>query len=223
MRGGTGNSALTNLHTSPGLHRLQRSLENRDLAVRQLFITHLNTLWLLLVAVVLSLLLIFPDWVSRESIAGFLEGLGAMALAVYVLFSLTRAALMLPCTPFVLAGGIAFPQMPLLVLLISLAGVVAGAFLVYSFPAFGSYDEYLEGKYPDKIASLKERLHGRWSFWIIAGWSFFPLVPTDLICYVSGMVKLRFRKLVTALLAGEVPLVTAYVFLGAEIGQWLRV
>ena len=190
--------------------------------MRQLLITHINTIWLALVAILGGLLLLFPDWLNRESIAGFLDGLGALALFVYVALSLTRAALMIPCTPFVLAGGIAFPELLLLVWVISLAGVVVGAFLVYSFPSFGKYDEYLERKYPDKIAMLDRQIHGPWSFWIIAGWSFFPLVPTDLICYVSGVVKLRFRKLITALLVGEVPLVTAYVYLGAGIGEWLR-
>ncbi len=190
--------------------------------MRHLLITHINTIWLLLVAAVLSILLIFPDWLTRESIAAYLEGLGGLALLVYVVLSLSRALLMMPCTPFVLAGGIVFPDQPFVVLVISLAGVVAGAFLVYSFPSFGSYDEYLESKYPDKIDAIRRRIHGPYSFWIIAGWSFFPLVPTDLICYVSGMVKLRFRKLITALMAGEIPLVTAYVFLGAEIGEWLR-
>ncbi len=191
--------------------------------MRQLLITHFNTLWLALVAVLGAMLLFFPDWLSRESIAVFLDSLGGLALLVYVLLSLSRAVLMIPCTPFVLAGGIAFPEMLALVWLISLAGVVAGAYLVYSFPSFGSYDEFLENRYPDKIASLSKQLHGPWSFWIIAGWSFFPLVPTDLICYVSGVVKLHFRKLITALLVGEIPLVSAYVFLGAGIGEWLRV
>lgn len=190
--------------------------------MRQLLITHINTIWLALVAILGGLLLLFPDWLNRESIAGFLDGLGALALFVYVALSLTRAALMIPCTPFVLAGGIAFPELLLLVWVISLAGVVVGAFLVYSFPSFGKYDEFLENKYPEKIALLNRQIHGPWSFWIIAGWSFFPLVPTDLICYVSGVVKLRFRKLITALLVGEVPLVTAYVYLGAGIGEWLR-
>lgn len=190
--------------------------------MRHLLITHFNTIWLLLVAGVLSVLLIFPEWLTRESIATFLESLGNLALLVYVILSLGRALLMMPCTPFVLAGGIVFPDQPFLVLMISLAGVVTGAFLVYSFPSFGSYDEFLESKYPDKIEAIRKRIHGPYWFWIIAGWSFFPLVPTDLICYVSGMVKLRFRKLVVALLAGEIPLVTAYVFLGAEIGEWLR-
>lgn len=186
-------------------------------------IRHFNTIWLLLVVAVLSLLLVFPDWVSRESIAAYLSGLGALAILVYLFLSISRALLMLPSTPFILAGGISFPDMPVMVLAISLAGVVAGAFLVYSFPAFGSYDEYLESKYPDKIEWLNQRMHSSYAFWIIAGWSFFPLVPTDVICYVSGMVKVRFRNLLAGLLAGEIPLVTAYVFLGAEIGEWLRV
>ncbi len=183
---------------------------------------HLNTVWLAAVACFLALLLMYPEWVSRESIASLLNNLGGSALFVYVLLSLGRALLLLPCTPFVLAGAITFPQWSELVLLISLAGVVAGALLVYSFPSFGDYDAYLEEKYPEKIALLKDKMHGKHSFWIIAGWSFFPLVPTDVICYVSGMVRMPFRRLAVPLLVGEVPLVTAYVYLGTEFGEWLR-
>lgn len=183
---------------------------------------HINTIWLILVGIILSLLLLNPGWVSRESISGLLEGLGASALLVYIVLSLSRAAFLIPCTPFVLAGAISFPQWPALVLLISLAGVVAGALLVYSFPSFGDYDEFLEQKYPEKIALLKNRMHGRYAFWIVAGWSIFPLVPTDVICYVAGMTRMSFRKLVTALLVGEVPLIAFYVYLGSEIGEWLR-
>ena len=190
--------------------------------MRQFLVTHINTLWLVLVAALGAMLLLNPQWLTRETIASFLDGLGALALLVYVFLSLARAALMIPCTPFVLGGAIAFPELLPLVWVISLAGVVAGAFLVYSFPSFGNYDRYLESNYPDKIALLRKQIHGPWAFWIIAGWSFFPLVPTDLICYVSGIVKLRFRKLVTPLLVGEIPLVTAYVFVGAGIGEWLR-
>ena len=59
-------------------------------------------------------------------------------------------------------------------------------------------------------------------FAIVAGWSFFPLVPTDVICYVAGIAKMSFKKMVMALLFGEIPLVTTYIFLGVEIGEWLR-
>lgn len=184
---------------------------------------HINTFWLALVAVVLVTLALNPEWVSRESIADLLSGLGAGALGVYIAMSLSRAVLLIPCTPFVLAGGITFPEIPVAILIISLTGVVVGGYLVYSFPSLGDYDEYLEQKYPEKIARLKVHMHGPWSFWIMVGWSFFPLVPTDVICYVAGMTGLRYRKLALALLVGSIPLVTVYIFVGSEIGLWLRV
>ncbi len=190
--------------------------------MRTFLLKHFNTIWLILVIICASLLFMFPEAISRDSISEFLNGLGTLALIVYILLSLSRALLMIPCTPFVLAGGITFPEMPILVMAISYVGIVAGAYLVYSFPSFGSYDEYLEGKYPDKVQVLKEKLHGTYAFWIVAGWSFFPLVPTDLICYVAGIVKMPFKKMATAVVVGEIPLVTLYVLVGAEIGVWLR-
>ena len=112
--------------------------------------------------------------------------------------------------------------MPVVVWLISATGVVVGAFLVYSFPSFGNYDAFLEGKYPDKIAFLKEKMHSKFAFWIIAGWAFFPLVPTDAVCYVAGMAKMSYKKMIVPLLIGQLPLATLYIFLGTEIGEWLR-
>ena len=186
------------------------------------FLKNLNQVWLCLVAIVLVSLLIFPDWLSRDSISELLNNFGTMALIVYIVLSLTRSLLMIPCTPFVLAGAISFPQWPLIVFVISFTGIVLGAFLVYSFPSFGNYDEFLEEKYPGKIAALKEKMQGKYAFAIVAGWSFFPLVPTDVICYVAGIAKMSFKKMVMALLIGEIPLVTTYIFLGVEIGEWLR-
>ena len=183
---------------------------------------HINTVWLGIVAIILIWLLLNPEIASQESISNFLNGLGAMALLVYVLVSLTRAVLMIPSTPFVLAGAISFPDMPVVVWLISATGVVVGAFLVYSFPSFGNYDAFLEGKYPDKIAFLKEKMHSKFAFWIIAGWAFFPLVPTDAVCYVAGMAKMPYKKMIVPLLIGQLPLATLYIFLGTEIGEWLR-
>ena len=187
------------------------------------FIRHFNSIWLSLVAISLLVLLIYPDLVSRDSIAGFLDGLGTGAIVMYVVMCLSRSLLMVPVTPFILAGSIVFPDMQIFIMIISFVSIVVGAFLLYSFPSFGDYDELLEYKYPDKIAMLKEKLHGKYSFWIIMGWSFFPLVPTDAICYVAGMVKLSYKRMVIPLLIGEIPLVTIYVFLGSEIGEWLRI
>ena len=186
-------------------------------------IKHLNTIWIVVVALILASIVIFPEWLTRESISEVLGQMGAMALVVYLIMSLTRSVLLIPCTPFVLAGAISFPQWPIPVFLISLAGVVVGAFLVYSFPSFGGYNRLLEEKYPEKIASLKRKMQHDNAFWFVVAWSFFPLVPTDAVCYVAGIAKMPLRKMLAALMIGEFPLVAAYVFLGAEIGEWLRI
>lgn len=184
---------------------------------------HINTIWFVLVAIVLGLLLLFPQWLSRESISGLVNQMGPLALLAYVILCLTRSLLLLPSTPFILAGAISFPQSLFMVMLISFIGIVVGGFLVYSFPSFGSYDELLEEKYPDRIAILKQKMHSKYAFWVVVAWSFFPLVPTDAICYVAGMVKMPFKKLAAAMLLGEIPVVAVYIFLGAEIGEWIRV
>jgi uncharacterized membrane protein YdjX (TVP38/TMEM64 family) len=194
--------------------------KNRVLVV---VVKHLNTLWLVTVVLVLIVIALNPDLLNRGSIARFLGGLGASALLVYIGISLARALVMMPSTPFILAGAVAFPQAPILVFVISYIGVVAGTLLIYKFPSFGSYDEYLEEKYPKQIGQIKEKMQSRYSFWIVVGWSFFPLVPTDLISYVAGIAKMSLKKLVAAVIIGELPIVTFYVFAGVELGEWLRV
>ena len=183
---------------------------------------HLNTIWLAMGVIMLIAFLVNPDIVHREVIAEFLDGLGAIAFFVYVLMSLGRAAVLIPCTPLVLAGSIAFPEWEIQVFVTSIAGIVVGSFLVYSFPALGSYDEFLESKYPKQIATIKEKMRSKYAYLFVAGWSFFPLVPTDAICYVAGIAKMSYKKMVTAVVIGELPIVSFYIFVGAEIGEWLR-
>ncbi len=148
-------------------------------------IKHFNTLWLVVVAALLLLLAFNPTLVSRESISQLLGQLGTSALVVYILLSLTRALIMIPSTPFILAGAISFPEMPILIFVISYIGVVVGTLLIYSFPAFGNYDEYLESKYPKHICVINGLMQVRYSFLFFLCWSFFPLLPSVLIFYVA--------------------------------------
>jgi len=183
---------------------------------------HINNIWLLLVAAMFALLFLFPELLTRESIADLLQQMGPFAVTLYIALTLMRGFLLIPITPFVLAGAISFPQLPWFVLGISIISIVVGAYLVYSFPTFGGYDKILENRYPDQISTLKGKMQHKNAFWFVTGWSFFPLVPTDPICYVAGLAKMPYKKVITALLIGELPLITFYVFIGAELGEWLR-
>jgi uncharacterized membrane protein YdjX (TVP38/TMEM64 family) len=185
--------------------------------------TYFNKIWLSLAVINLLFIFFFPDWFSRESIASFLSGFGPISLAVYALMSMGRAFFLIPSTPFIIAGAITFPESPVVIWFISSIGVVVGAYLVYSLPSFGGYDKFLDENYPTRIAYLKEKMCGRYVFWIIMGWAFFPFVPTDAVCYVAGIAKISYKKVIVPLLIGQLPLATAYIFLGTEIGEWLRV
>lgn len=184
-------------------------------------IKHLNLIWFGLVAIVALVLFLNPELLERETLAAFLERFGAEAFAIYVLISLTRAVLLIPSTSFILAGAVAFPDWPLAVLTASMAGIACGALLVHSFPGIGAYDERLQARHPRQITFIRERMKGANAWWVVMAWSCFPLVPTEVICYVAGLAKMPRLKMGAAVLIGSFPLTALYVFAGAEVGALL--
>lgn len=182
---------------------------------------HLNIVWFGLVALATVFVLLNPEWLERERLAAFITEFGAEAFVVYVLICLTRSLLLIPSTPFIFAGALAFPDWPLAVLAASMAGVLSGSLLIYSFPGIGGYDERLKARYPRQINTIRERMQGRSAWWVTLGWSAFPLVPTDLICYVAGLARMPILKMALAVQLGSFPLMAVYVFTGAELGALL--
>lgn len=150
-----------------------------------------------------------------------LLGLGAWAFAGFALASFVRGALLIPSTPFVLAGGALFPNALTEVLLVSMAGIVGSATLLYRFPGFAGYDTLLAAKYPAQLERLRVQLVKPRAIWFVALWAFFPGVPTDLICYAAGLVRMPYRRMILGLIIGELPLVTAYIFLGTKLVRFL--
>jgi len=132
-----------------------------------------------------------------------------------------RGALLIPSTPFVLAGGALFPNALGAVLLVSMLGIVASATLLYRFPGFAGYDALLAARYPEKLARLQGTLVKPRATWFVALWAFFPGVPTDLICYAAGLVRMPYRRMIAGIIIGELPLVSAYIFLGTRLFELL--
>jgi len=177
--------------------------------------------WVLAATLVALLWFRDPSLFTKESIAGIVENWGPWALAGFVAVSLIRGLFLVPSTPIILAGGMLFPDMLPAVFLISIAGIVLSATVLYRMPGLGGYDELLERKYPAKIARVKGHLVKPYSFWLVVGWSFFPLVPTDVICYAAGLVQMSYRRMIFALLLGEIPLVLGYLFFTQQVSNLL--
>ena len=158
-----------------------------------------------------------PALFSPTSIAGSLGAFGAWTFLVYALLSCFRFAALVPSTPLILAGVILFPGALWSVLAISMLGVVCAGLFVYTFPRQAGHHERFEERYPKQIAWLRDHLSRRRGLWFMAGWAFLPVAPTDLGCYVAGLVGMPLRRMILGLVIGELPVVAAYTFLGSKL------
>ena len=55
----------------------------------------------------------------------------------------------------------------------------------------------------DRTLAQIQRLLERHGLPIVIGWSFFPLLPTDAVCYVAGVVRMRIAKVLLGVAIGE--------------------
>ena len=72
------------------------------------------------------------------------------------------------------------------------------------------------GSIRSQIRKLKDLLQ-RYQLPIIIGWSFFLLLPTDVLCYVCGSLKINYKKFLIGVIIGEGTVYAIYIF----FGDWL--
>lgn len=162
----------------------------------------------------MSIYIIYPESFTPKVISAFLEDNESNIWLWYIIISIVRAIFFVPSTVLVLTGVILFPNEPWAVFFVSMLGIITGASLIY----FGAEWLRPEALYKKKsLATKMETIHNkmeRFGPLIILIWAFIPVVPTDLICYISGTIKLSYWKFILALTIGEAVLVSAYVFAG---------
>lgn len=162
--------------------------------------------WILLIILAIVLYFLFPEEFTALGIKEFVSQFSGLAIGVYFSISLLRGLFLIPSTPFVLAGALLFPDKLWLVFIISMLGILGSGTFIYFAAQFFEFGE----KKDKNINRINEKIrkHG---FWIVLGWAFFPVVPTDLICYVAGRTRITFWKYLLALFIGEAVLVTVYL------------
>ncbi len=181
----------------------------------------LTWLW---AAVVLAIFAAFVRDPGRFTPAAFqaaLGGWGSWSLLAFLAAGLFHGAVLVPSTPVVLVGGAMYPQSLPMVFAVIVTGIVISATLLYRFPRFAGYDALLARKYPEQLGRLQAQLQRPRAIWFVAGWAFFPAVPTELVCYAAGLVGMPFRRMLLGIIIGEVPIVVAYLFLGSRLGGFL--
>lgn len=162
-----------------------------------------------------------PSFLDHEEMKITFEEYAQQLFLIYFLICMGRGVFLLPSSPFVVLGALLFPSQLWLIFFVSLLGIFASACVLYFFSGFFGFDTYFKKKYPEKIENIQEKVKSPKAFLFIVAWSAFPFVPTDLICYIAGTVKMPFSRMIAAMIIGEIPLVYFYVFYTNQALSWL--
>ena len=173
--------------------------------------------WAAAIVTALGFYLSDPEKFGPHQIAARLREFENAALGIYLVVSIVRGLTLLPSTPLVLAGVLLFPDQPWIVLMISLLGIVASSGMIYWLSEVLGIAGYFEHKKPHQVAKIRSRLEHPAGLLFVVLWAFFPLVPTDAVCYVAGSIRMNFPRFIAAIFVGELILCSIYVFGGSYI------
>lgn len=174
-------------------------------------------IWLAAIVYLFLVFIIHPDFFSPQHISSFIKNYSQSLWLSFVFCSFIRGFFLMPSTPFVLTGIVLFPHYKIWVFIISLLGVVFSSTMLYHYSDILGFSKYLEKKFPKQIPKIQKLLTHKWSFIFIFIWSIIPVVPTDTVAYVAGIIKMKYSKLIVGIFLGELTLISIYVFFGNSI------
>jgi uncharacterized membrane protein YdjX (TVP38/TMEM64 family) len=143
----------------------------------------------------------------------------AWVYVVYLALGCIRGFTLIPATYLVVAGMLVLPPLPLFALTVT--GIVVSSAAVYYFAEAMQFDRFFEQRYPSQVTKLRALIRRR-ELPIVIAWSFFPIAPTDLVCYVCGALRVDLSKCLLGVAVGEGAICAIYIFLGQGALAWLR-
>lgn len=185
---------------------------NIILAKRALYYT-----WLAAVLGLMVLFMFWPEYFSAENIASFLKHFHQQLWMLYIMVSFVRGFFLIPSTPFILAGVILFPEDPHWLLITAVTGVTFSSALLYYYSDYLGFSVHLERFFPEQLSRVKKLLRGKYAIPLILSWSIFPFVPTDVVAYAAGLIKMPVLKVLSGIAIGELILASIYVYFGREL------
>jgi uncharacterized membrane protein YdjX (TVP38/TMEM64 family) len=142
-----------------------------------------------------------------------------LGYAIYLALGCIRGFTLIPASNLVLLAIPIFPPLPLLAL--TLAGILVSSASIYAFAGSLRLAEYFESKHAGSVARVRSALQ-RSPTTIVMAWSFFPLAPTDLICYVCGAMRISFGRFMLGVVVGEGAICALYIFAGRGLWNYGR-
>ncbi len=173
-------------------------------------------LWIALVLVWSVLYAVRPDLLEPERMVATLRASGQSALVGYIALSCLRPFTLIPSTVLIVVGTLLFPDRSWFVMISSLGGVVLSALLIYYFFEFLGIAAIFERRHAPRVRWLERQMLHK-GFWLVVAWAMFPFVPTDVICYVAGTLRMPVGRFAAGVALGELPVVAFYVLATSEL------
>jgi uncharacterized membrane protein YdjX (TVP38/TMEM64 family) len=175
---------------------------------------YIISIWILLLVSFATFLIMRPGLIDPKEFVLFIEGFWVWAFLVYAIVFLIRGILLVPSTPLIIAGILLFPGNPHIVFIISMIGVIFSSFIIYQFSDVLGLNE----QYDKHVQNIKMRkIIEKYGFFAVALWSFFLILPTDLVCYIAGAVRMKLYKFLAAIMLGEGLIIGIFVYSGKDI------
>lgn len=169
--------------------------------------------WGMVVALSLSVYFLNPEWFAPGTLRQFFNDNLVVSLFLYFMVSTLRGFTLIPSTPFVLAGVLVFPPLPLF--LVNQVAVYTSSAIVYFMARQVRFDQYFHERYPRQVERLTRLLHKR-ELVVISVWGFAPFVPTDMIVYVCSILRIKLWKTLLGASIGEGVICAIYIFGGSH-------
>ncbi|SHE54665.1 VTT domain-containing protein [Pedobacter caeni] len=173
----------------------------------------IKLVWAAFLFMLLVLYFKYHAVITPAQIAAFLQRNTNALILCYSLISVLRGLTLIPSTPFLLAGLILFPGARLLVFIITITSLFMSSSLIFFCSALLGFTDYFEKLHPDKINRIRTRLSRPSGSYFIFFWSFLPVTPTDLVCYVAGSLKIKYIHFIIPLMIGEIIICAIYSFI----------
>jgi len=170
----------------------------------------LIVLWVAIAAGALYLYFFQREAVQAEMRDAMSASFWAASIS-YLVIGALRPLTLVPAT-FPLLVAMPFFD-PWVLLALTIPCIAISSAICYWFAEALHLDEFVEQRYPQHIRKLKELLQS-YQLPIIIGWSFMLFLPTDVLCYVCGSLKINFKKFLIGVIIGEGAVYAIYIFLG---------
>ena len=178
--------------------------------------THRKILLYIWIFVVTSTfcLFLFREDIVRTTLSSLLSGSSPSAYILLFVLGALRGFTLLPSTLLIVAGLLFIPALPLFFIILS--GIIISSLSVYYFFEYLKLDTLCNTKHRKFLDKGRVYLN-KYELPVIIFWSMAPMLPTDVICYLSGTLRVNVYKFILGIVIGESILCAIYIWGGKAI------